>query len=269
MADLTISLIQTGLHWEDAEANLRMLDEKINTIKERTEVVLLPEMFTTGFSMHPEKLAQGMDGSAVAWMRKKAKEKNCILTGSLIIKEAGHYYNRLIWMLPNGHYGQYDKHHLFAYGEEHAHYTAGNKRLIASVKGWKTCLNICYDLRFPVWSRNTPADPAATSGETAAYDLLIYVANWPEKRILAWNTLLQARAIENQAYVAGVNRVGEDGNGILHSGDSSLIDPMGKIIYRKNREEDIFTYTLMKSAVEETRSNFPFLGDADSFMILK
>lgn len=268
MADLTITLIQTSLHWEDIDANLRMLDEKIGRITGRTEVVILPEMFTTGFSMHPEKLAQDMNGSAVTWMQEKAKEKNIILTGSLIIRENGHYYNRLIWMLPNGQCGVYDKRHLFAYGEEHEHYTAGGKRLIASVKGWKVCLNVCYDLRFPVWSRNIPTGAPAEAGGVPAYDLLIYVANWPEARILAWDTLLQARAIENQAFVAGVNRLGKDGNGIPHSGDSSVIDPMGRIIYRKKKEEDIFTCTLSESALKETRSRFPFLEDADPFIMI-
>lgn len=270
MADLTVTLIQTDLHWEDIDANIYLLDQKINSIDEPTEVVILPEMFTTGFSMHPAKLAQRMDGSALRWMKQKAKEKNIILTGSLIIAEEGKCYNRLIWMQPDGRFGQYDKRHLFAYAGEDKQYAAGNKRLIASVKGWKVCLSVCYDLRFPVWMRQSPSlSPMdkESKGE-GLYDLLVCVANWPESRGTAWKALLQARAIENQAFVAGVNRVGKDGNGIVHGGDSSLIDPRGEIIYQLNGEEDIFTFTLSKQFVEMTRNEFPFLKDADKFMIL-
>ncbi|PWV53613.1 amidohydrolase [Chitinophaga sp. S165] len=263
MSDLKVTLVQTNLHWENIEENLRMFDEKINSIQERTEVVILPEMFSTGFSMAPEKLAQTMDGSAVQWMKKKAAEKNVIITGSLIIEEDGHYLNRLLWMQPNGVYGTYDKRHLFGYAGEHEHYQAGDKRLIAQVKGWKICLNVCYDLRFPVWSRN------AISPETGApeYDILINVANWPERRSTPWKTLIHARAIENQAYAIGVNRVGNDGNNIYHSGDSSLIDPLGEILYRKSNDEDIFTTTLERSRLDEVRKNFPFLKDADKFQV--
>lgn len=263
MSDLKVTLIQSDLHWENKEANLRMFDEKIDSI-ERTEVAILPEMFSTGFSMQPEKLAETMDGSAVNWMRTKAASKRIIITGSLIIEENGEYFNRLIWMLPNGQFGTYDKRHLFGYAGEHEHYQAGDKRLIAQVKGWKINLNICYDLRFPVWTRNN-IQPATNE---PAYDLLVYVANWPERRKTAWTTLLQARAIENQCFVVGVNRVGEDGNKIYHSGESSLIDPMGEIIYRKSGEEDIFTYTLQREQLNDTRARLPFLKDADSFTIL-
>lgn len=264
MSDLTLTLIQSQLHWEDIEANLQMFDAKIDSIQERTEVIVLPEMFSTGFSMQAEKLAQTMDGSAVQWMKQKAMEKKVIITGSLIIEEEGRYFNRLIWMLPNGTCGTYDKRHLFAYAGEQMHYAAGNKRLIASVKGWKVCLNICYDLRFPVWTRN------GISEETGAahYDLLVYVANWPDRRNQAWKVLLQARAIENQSFVIGVNRVGHDGHQCYHAGDSSLIDPMGTIIYQKAHEEDIFTYTISQQQVEQTRQHLPFLRDADRFIIL-
>ncbi|UPK70670.1 amidohydrolase [Chitinophaga filiformis] len=263
MSDLKVTLIQTNLHWENIEENLRMFDEKINAIQERTEVVVLPEMFSTGFSMAPERLAQTMDGSAVQWMKKKAAEKNIILTGSLIIEENGQYWNRLLWMQPNGVYGTYDKRHLFGYGGEHEHYQPGDKRLIAQVKGWKVCLTVCYDLRFPVWSRNVISPE---TGEPA-YDVLINVANWPERRSTPWKTLIHARAIENQCYTIGVNRVGNDGNNIYHSGDSSLIDPLGEIIYRKSHDEDIFTTTLERSRLEEVRKNFPFLKDADKFQV--
>ncbi|PSL35802.1 amidohydrolase [Chitinophaga ginsengisoli] len=263
MSDLKVTLIQTNLHWENIEDNLRMFDEKINAIQERTEIVVLPEMFSTGFSMAPERLAQTMDGSAVQWMKKKAAEKNIILTGSLIIEENGNYWNRLLWMQPNGVYGTYDKRHLFGFGGEHEHYQPGDKRLIAQVKGWKICLTVCYDLRFPVWSRNAILPE---TGEPA-YDVLINVANWPERRSTPWKTLIHARAIENQCYAIGVNRVGNDGNNIYHSGDSSLIDPLGEILYRKSHDEDIFTTTLERSRLDEVRKNFPFLKDADKFQV--
>ncbi|PUZ20437.1 Predicted amidohydrolase [Chitinophaga costaii] len=262
MADLTVTLIQANLNWENIDANLRLFDEKINAIQGRTEVVILPEMFSTGFSMRPEVLAQTMEGSAVIWMEQKAREKNVILTGSLIIKDGDHYVNRLLWMQPNGVYGIYDKRHLFGYAGEDNHYHAGDKRLIAQVKGWKINLNVCYDLRFPVWSRN------AIQQDGVAYDVLINVANWPERRNTAWKALLQARAIENQAYVIGLNRVGNDGNNIYHSGDSSIIDPLGEILYQKAHDEDVFTYTLHREKLEEIRKNIPFLKDADKFQVL-
>lgn len=261
MSSLTITLIQTNLFWENKKANLEMLQQKIESIKEKTEVVILPEMFSTGFSMKPELLAETMKGETMQWMQRIASKKKIILTGSIIIEQEGKYFNRLIWMLPTGDYGFYDKRHLFAYADENSHYAKGNKKLIASVKGWKIQLQICYDLRFPVWARQEPGNL------DSQYDLLIYIANWPEKRNRAWNVLLQARAIENQCFVAGVNRVGKDGNRIFYSGDSSLIDPMGKIIYQKNNNEDIFTYTLKKETITEYRNQFPFWKESDYFLI--
>jgi omega-amidase len=269
MSSLTFTLIQTHLYWEDKKANLAMLEEKINSIKEKTEVVVLPEMFSTGFSMKPAQLAEIMEGETVQWMKRVADAKKIILTGSVIINDgtdsegAPRYYNRLVWMLPNGQYGIYDKRHRFAYAGEDAHYRAGDKRLIASVKGWKINLQVCYDLRFPVWARQHPF----TSDGGPEYDVLIYVANWPERRSHAWKTLLQARAIENQCYVIGVNRVGDDGNGIYHSGDSMVIDPMGETVYTKNKEEDVFTVTLDKNHLQSIREKLPFLKDADGFRL--
>jgi predicted amidohydrolase len=262
LSSLLVTIIQTQLHWEDKTANLRMLEEKISSIKEKTEVVVLPEMFSTGFSMKPEQLAETMDGETVQWMKRVAAEKRIILTGSIIIEEDRKYYNRLIWMLPNGQYGLYDKRHRFAFAGEDRHYTAGTKRLIASVKGWKINLQVCYDLRFPVWARQQ------SQPEGAEYDILIYVANWPERRSHAWKTLLQARAIENQCYVIGVNRVGNDGNGIYHSGDSMIIDSLGETLYHKKDEEDVFTISLDKSHLQAVREKLPFLKDADGFMII-
>lgn len=262
MSTLSITIIQADLHWEDKTANLRMLEEKINSIKEKTEIIVLPEMFSTGFSMKPELLAETMEGETVQWMKRISAKKKIILTGSVIIKEEGKYYNRLVWMLPNGQYGVYDKRHRFGYAGEDDHYSAGTKRLIASAKGWKINLLVCYDLRFPVWARQQSAS------QEPEYDVLIYVANWPEKRIHAWKILLQARAIENQCYVVGVNRVGNDGNDIYYSGESMIINPMGETLYTKKDVEDIFTISLDKKHLETIREKLPFLKDADSFVVL-
>lgn len=260
MPDLTVTLIQSNLHWENPEANLKMFDQKIDKVAHETELIVLPEMFTTGFSMNAEKLAEKMDGKTVEWMKQKAGEKNIVLTGSLIIEEDGRYFNRLLWVLPNKEIAYYDKRHLFSYADEQKFYTPGKKRLIAQVNGWKIGLCICYDLRFPVWLRQ-PSEPEKR------FDLLICVADWPASRALAWNTLLQARAIENQCFVAGVNRTGKDGNGIAYEGDSCLIDPQGTVIKKKHQEETLITRTLPKNKIKETRDRYPFLEDADRFVI--
>jgi omega-amidase len=262
MSALTFTLIQTNLAWENKPANLAMLEEKIQAIQQRTEIIVLPEMFSTGFSMKCKELAETMEGETVAWMKKVAREKKVIVTGSAIIEEAGNYYNRVIWMLPNGNMGCYNKRHLFAYANEDEHFTAGTKRFIARVKGWKVNMLVCYDLRFPVWARQQ------TNGDEAEYDVLIYVANWPERRNHAWKTLLQARAIENQCYVIGVNRVGNDGNDIYYSGHSMVINALGEVLYQKTHDEDVFTITLQKEHLNELRSKFPFLRDADKFNII-
>ncbi len=261
MSTLTISTIQTSLLWEEKSANLHMLEQKIASIEEKTEIVVLPEMFSTGFSMNPSLLAEKMDGETIQWMQRVSRENGIILTGSVIIEEEEKFYNRLIWMLPNGQYGHYDKRHLFAYAGENEKYSPGNKRLIASVKGWKINLQVCYDLRFPVWARQQIKE------DGAEYDLLLYVANWPERRSHAWKTLLCARAIENQCYVIGVNRVGTDGNNIYHSGNSLVIDPLGQVLYHMADEEDVFTITVQKEKLDEVREKFPFWKDADSFNI--
>jgi len=283
MSTLTITTIQADLQWEDKGANLRRLEEKIDGIGVPTELVVLPEMFSTGFSMRPETLAERMDGPTVDWMRSVATRKKIILTGSIIIEEEGHYFNRLLWMLPNGQYGYYDKRHRFAYAGEDNHYAAGHKRLVASVKGWRILLLVCYDLRFPVWSRqqppappqhpqppgppHAPPSPQSPQAEELEYDLIVYVANWPERRSHAWKALLQARAIENQAFVVGVNRVGDDGNKIYHSGDSLIIDPLGEILYHGAAKEEVFTLTLQKEQLDAIRQRFPFWKDADHFNI--
>jgi omega-amidase len=262
MSSLTITTIQTELKWEDKTANLRHFEARIESLREPAELVILPEMFSTGFSMQPVRLAETMDGPTVHWMRETAARKKIILTGSVIIEENGHYFNRLIWMLPNGQYGYYDKRHRFAYAGEDAQYTAGGKRLVASVKGWRVLPLVCYDLRFPVWSRQTPQD-----GPDLEYDLLLYVANWPESRSHAWKTLLQARAIENQCYVAGVNRIGHDGHDIYHNGDSMIIGPLGETLYHAGANDETFTLTLQKDDLTKVRERFPFWRDADHFSI--
>lgn len=263
MSALTISLIQSSLFWEDKEKNLGQFSQKIADLPAGTQVVVLPEMFSTGFSMKPEQLAETMDGAVVSWMRSTAGQYRKVITGSVIIEEEGQYFNRLVWMLPDGTCYHYDKRHLFAYAGEDKHYSAGDKRLIVQVNGWKICLQVCYDLRFPVWARQKPAD-----GTPAEYDILIYVANWPQRRAHPWQVLLQARAIENQCYVLGVNRVGEDGNGMLHSGDSMIVDPLGNPLWHESGIEAIGTYTFQKEELEKVRQQFPFLEDADRFLLL-
>lgn len=261
---LNITIVQRDLAWEDKVANLAGFEKMIMDCKDKMEVVVLPEMFNTGFSMKPSEYAETMAGETVQWMRTLASKKKIVLTGSVMIKEDDAYYNRLIWMLPNGEYGHYDKRHLFAYAGEDAQYKSGSKRLIASVKGWKINLLVCYDLRFPVWSRQAGD---GEDGSSAEYDVLIYVANWPDKRVHAWRTLLQARAIENQCCVVGVNRSGEDGNGHLYPGSSMIIDAMGQPIYMAGNKEEIVTHTLKMDEIKKVRSNLPFLKDADHFII--
>jgi len=257
--NLSITLIQSNLHWENIEANLEMFTQKIALIKNNTDLIVLPEMFSTGFSMRAEQLAEDMANSkAIAWMRKTAAEKNCVITGSLLLKEDDSFFNRLIWMNVDGTMRQYDKRHLFSLSNEDEAFTPGQERLIVELKGWKICPLICYDLRFPVWARNSTAD---------TYDVLLYVANWPERRVYAWKHLLVARAIENQAYVVGLNRVGNDGNDIYCSGDSMVLDPLGKTLYHKEQDEDIATVELSMEELVKARETLPFLNDADAFLI--
>jgi predicted amidohydrolase len=274
---LKVTIIQSNLHWENKEANLAMFEQKLMQVKDNMEIVVLPEMFNTGFSMKPELLAEKMDGISVEWMKRVSKEKKIILAGSLIVEENGNYFNRLIWMQPNGQYGYYDKRHLFAFGGEDQKYSSGSKRLIASVKGWKINLLVCYDLRFPVWARQSIPLTLLADGtfeksgdeNNAApeYDVLIYVANWPERRNHAWKTLLQARAIENQCYVVGANRVGNDGNELYYSGDSMIVDPLGEVLYTSAYEENIFTCSLPLEKLLTVRAKFPFLKDGDPFIV--
>jgi predicted amidohydrolase len=257
MSTLKITSFQSYLFWENIDKNLQNLGLRLNSIREKTDLIILPEMFNTGFTMNPSEFAEEMGGKTMKWMHDQARKFESVITGSLIIKEANKFYNRLIWMRPDGSYEQYDKRHLFGMGEEDKHYTAGTKKLFVELKGWKICPAICYDLRFPVWLRN----------KNEEYDLLLIVANWPERRSLHWRSLIPARAIENQAFVVAVNRVGHDGNEVFHSGDSMCIDPNGKVVYYKPNDEDLYTFTIHKNDLIEARNNFPFLKDADSFNI--
>lgn len=265
--DLHITLIQTNLQWENTEANLEMFSSKIAFVPEPTDLIVLPEMFSSGFSMRPSLFAETMDGVALQWMKETAREKNAALCGSLMMKDGDQFFNRLIWMRPDGSFESYDKRHLFGLGEEHNYYSGGNKKILVRVKEWKILPLICYDLRFPVWSRNAAPSNSTNGEKSPNYDILIYVANWPERRIHAWKTLLEARAIENQSYVIGVNRVGHDGGGIYHPGESSVIDPKGEVFWREANHECIHTCTLSYHHLNHIRETLPFLKDADKFEI--
>ena len=251
---MNITLVQSALYWENIEKNLSSFEEKLNNIGQ-TDLIILPEMFSTGFSMNASALAESMDGAAVNWMRKTAAKKNSAITGSLIIREGGKFYNRLIFMRPDGSFEQYNKKHLFTMAKEEETYTAGTEKIIIDYLGWKICPLICYDLRFPIWNRNLED-----------YDLAIYVANWPDRRSYHWRSLLTARAIENQCYVAAVNRVGTDGKDLYYSGHSSLIDPTGEAIYQKADAEDIQQIDLNKEYLIEIRTKLPFLKDRDNLL---
>lgn len=271
---MKVSYIQTHLYWEDREKNLEHFDDLIHSIGEETQLIVLPEMFTTGFSMNPRTTAEPANGSTLKWMQQKAKEKNAVICGSIAVKDRENYFNRLFWVQPNGEFQTYNKRHLFSMGKENEHFKAGAKKLLTSHEGWRVCPLICYDLRFPVWSRNKfgikkPAVGSRQSEEGAwDYDLLIYVANWPEARVYPWKQLLIARAIENQCYVIGVNRVGKDGNGIAHAGESLVIDPKGTVISKSNtNQECIETLALDKSLLDEFRTAFPVGRDADAFSV--
>ena len=255
---LYITLIQPNIVWENKDANLAHYEQLIAAITGKKQVIVLPEMFSTGFSMAPEKLAEPMDGISLKWMADMAIRYKCILTGSLIIEEDNKYYNRMLWVQPNGQIGYYDKRHLFAYAGEDKHYTPGQTRFIAQVNGWRINLQVCYDLRFPIWARN----------QNEEYDVLLYVANWPKQRSLAWKTLLQARAIENMCYVVGVNRVGTDANGNKYTGDSSVFGPLGETLLQITEQEFCQTIELNKSILEKARTGLPFLKDADKFILV-
>ncbi len=269
MDDLKVTLLQSDLFWEDIDRNLELFTRKMASIKESSDLIVLPEMFNTGFTMNAKILAEQMGGKTMSWMQQQSREKKCVLTGSLILEERGNYYNRLLWIRPDGTYEIYDKRHLFRMAEEDTYFTPGNKRIIIELKGWKICPLICYDLRFPVWSRNRFRDQESVSHTCKAeYDVLLYTANWPERRNYAWKSLLPARAIENQAYVLGLNRIGNDGNNIPYSGDSVVLNFKGETVSTiKTNEEAIETVSLNYQDLEEFRKIFPVGLDTDAFTI--
>jgi predicted amidohydrolase len=254
MENLKVTIIQPDIIWENPRENL-INCSKIIASARKTDLVILPEMFTTGFSMESEKLKETMEGTSVQWMKETATDKNIAIIGSLIIEEKGKIFNRIVCAFPDGSVFSYDKRHLFAMGQEHLHYSSGQQKLIIEYKGWKICPLICYDLRFPVWSRNTEN-----------YDLLIYVANWPAARSHVWKSLLVARAIENQSYCIGVNRSGIDGYGIRYSGDSAIIDARGAATFL-GEQPDVKTFELDYNELYSFRKVFPVLNDMDKFLI--
>lgn len=256
MEDLRLTLVQTALAWEDRAANRQRFTDQLDGLAGQTDLIVLPEMFTTGFSMNAAGLAETMDGATITWMAGRAQATGAVITGSFIARTGTDYFNRLLWMRPDGTFDHYDKRHLFTLAKEQHTYTSGNRQLVVELKGWRIMPLICYDLRFPVWSRNT-----------FSYDLLLYVANWPERRSHAWKSLLAARAIENLSYTAGVNRVGTDGNAIVYSGDSSLYDFSGQLRYQASHDENVFTTVLSYEAQQDFRRRFAFLNDRDTFVI--
>ena len=257
MKNLRVSLIQSNIIWENVDVNLAHFSKKINQVKGQTDLIVLPEMFSTGFSMNPKSIAEPMNGKTMTWLMNQAISADAVVTGSFIATENGQYFNRLIWMQPDGQYSTYDKKHLFTLAKEHESYTAGTERLLVDYKGWKICPLICYDLRFPIWSRNN-----------VGYDLLIYMASWPTPRINAWTSLLTGRAIENQVYTIGVNRIGEDKNQLNYSGASSVVDYTGKSLYCTYDQEDVFTTELNFEKQKTFRQKLNFLADQDEFNLV-
>lgn len=255
---LRVTLVQAQLAWHDTQANQRTFERLLAGLAGQTDLVVLPEMFTTGFTMAATEVAEPADGPSVEWMRAMAAKLDAVITGSIVTRDGGRHFNRLIWMRPDGSHDAYDKRHLFRMAHEDEHYSPGARKLIVELKGWKICPMVCYDLRFPVWSRNR-------IGGDAGYDVLLYVANWPERRRHAWQTLLKARAIENLCYCIGVNRVGKDGNEINYTGDSAAIDFLGQPMTAPSESEFVLTTTLDKAALDAFRGKFPAHLDADDF----
>ncbi len=254
---LKIAIIQSDLVWENPEQNRQLFTEKIDAISEKVDLILLPEMFTSGFTMQPKNVSETMNGKTIQWLKALALKKKTAISGSMVIEDDEKFYNRLVFVYPNGEMTTYNKRHTFTLAGEDKLYTAGTKKIIVDFKGWKICPMVCYDLRFPVWARNTEN-----------YDLLFYVANWPKPRIEAWHTLLKARAIENMSYCIGVNRVGTDNNGYQYTGNSVAFDALGKQISTiKPNERATETITISKEHLETTREKFKFLEDRDEFTI--
>jgi predicted amidohydrolase len=257
MQDLKITLVQTNQFWEDKKANLKHFESHLEQIDQPTDIIVFPEMFNTGFTMNSKALAEKMDGASVSWLKKQAKTKEAAMVASLIIEDNGSFFNRMLFVTPKGEVEMYDKRKLFGLAKEDEHYTPGNENNIVAYKGWKILLQVCYDLRFPENARNR------VKNGHYDYDAIIYVANWPEKRSLHWKVLLQARAIENQCYVVGLNRVGEDAKHISYSGDSCIISPLGEVEQHAAHEEILLNDMFECEALEQTREKLPFLKDRD------
>jgi predicted amidohydrolase len=263
MQDLRVTLIQSDIYWEEIDSNLSAFEEKIWQIGQTTDVIELPEMFTTGFTMNASKLAEHMNMRTFKWMRQMADQTGALILGSFIATVHDRFFNRLLWMEPGGNYKTYDKRHLFRMAAEHKTFSSGESMLVASWKGWRICPLICYDLRFPVWSRNT----YDVTSKRLNYDLLLYVANWPTARVEAWSSLLKARAIENLSYVVGVNRIGVDGNAVEYNGSSAIVGPKGEVIFSSEGMEAIKTLELNANSLQAFRDKFPAYVDADEFSI--
>ncbi|MBK7939051.1 MAG: amidohydrolase [Lewinellaceae bacterium] len=263
---MRLTIVQSALAWESAGANRAMFAQKLAPLRGQTDLVVLPEMFTTGFSMNASALAEPSDGPTTRWLHEQAATLGAAVTGSFICAENGRYFNRLVFMRPDGGFEYYDKRHLFALAGEHEQYSAGNKQLVVDWQGWRIRPLVCYDLRFPVWSRNRNI-PGAGETPRPTYDLLLYVANWPARRSHHWRALLMARAIENQSFVAGVNIVGKDGNDFEYGGDSAVIDFSGQQIVGISGKEGLFTTELSLEDMEQYRRQLPFLTDGDIFQL--
>lgn len=264
MQTLNVSLIQGATRWHDAPANRDYYGSLVRSVAGQSDLIVLPETFLSGFSNDTRSAAEGMDGEGVAWMRALAGEVKAVVTGSLAIREGDTVYNRLIWARPDGSFAQYDKRHLFRMAGEHTRYGGGSERLIVELKGWRIFPQVCYDLRFPVWLRNRRLASAAGGMD---YDLCLFVANWPAPRRQPWRTLLRARAIENLAYVIGVNRVGTDGNDLPYAGDSAVIDPMGEPLVELGTQEQVVTISMDPAPLLAHRERFPAWMDADDFVL--
>lgn len=260
---MRLTIVQSSLHWENADANRQAFSQKLAPLSGSTDLVVLPEMFSTGFSMNAAALAEPMDGHTMSWLKATAKDLGAAITGSFICIENGQFFNRLVFMRPDGQFDFYDKKHLFSLAGEQVYFSPGKKRLTVEWQGWRICPLICYDLRFPAWSRNSTG--SMMTGFQPPYDLLIYVANWPSRRAHHWRALLAARAIENQAFVAGVNIVGTDGNGLEYTGDSAVVDFSGQPIAQISGQEGIFTAELSFEDLQHYRRQLPFLQDGDVF----
>lgn len=263
MQNLSLAFIQTSLFWEDPEKNTAHFSQKIETLGEPADLIVLPEMFSTGFTMHPSRAAEPMEGATMRWMHETARRQHAVIAGSLVIEEGGSYYNRFVWMPPDGRYQCYDKKHLFSYAGENENYTSGSSRLVVELNGWKIMPQICYDLRFPVFSRNRWLPESGFD-----YDLLLYVANWPASRSHAWRVLLMARAIENMCYVAGVNRIGTDARDIAYSGDSAVIDPLGETLAGELPHADhVAVVSLPRCPLDSHRDRFRAWADWDGYYL--